>query len=142
VSVDAPAGSGPAFSVRVRYTPWLPWLFGATSAINLVTCFVAGAPMQAALAILTGGLAAAYALNPMVELTSAQLRLKNAWGMTLQTLAYRGVADLEIEGRTLWIRMGRADRRKVSGRIAHAGDWARLAATIAAAQGAPPAATA
>lgn len=116
---------------RVRYAGWLPWLFGACAAVNAVAAVATHQPMQGLLTILTGGIGIAYALNPMLELTATELRLKNAWGMTVRAVAFRSLADLEVVGRVIWIRTTAGSRTKVNARLVHGADWDALVARIA-----------
>ncbi|MCE9579450.1 MAG: hypothetical protein K8W52_40380 [Deltaproteobacteria bacterium] len=126
----------PTVLQRVRYAVWLPWLFGACAAINALAAVTTHQPMQGLLTILTGGIGIAYALNPILELTATELRLKNAWGMTVRAVRFRSLGDLELEGRTIWIRTAEGQRTRLTARLVHGADWAAFVDRVASAR--PP----
>ncbi len=98
------------------------WLYATTH--SLVQLVVAGLMGLAGISHLTGAL---------LVIEGNTVELKNPIGMTLKTFQIESPADLKIEGKKLWIRVG-DEKKKISGLMANSAHWRALAAAIADAQ--------
>ena len=107
--------------------------FLAIAVVDLYLYTFTHQAMQLAFAALMGLVGLSHLMGALLVVEGHTIELKNPLGMTLRTFVIDSPADLEIQGRKLWIRSG-AEKKKISGLMANGAQWRQLADAIRAAQ--------
>lgn len=122
--------------MRVGLSPVWGGAFVTIAVVDLGLYTVTHQGMQLALAAIMGLVGLSHLFGALLVVDGNTLELKNPLGMTLKTFVVDTPADLEIEGRKLWVRQG-ADKKKISGLMANGAHWRALAKAIEAAKASP-----
>jgi hypothetical protein len=119
--------------LRVGLSPVWGGSFLAFAVVDLYLYTFTHQAMQLAFAALMGLVGVSHLTGALLVVEGHTIELKNPLGMTLKTFVIDSPADLEIQGRKLWIRSG-AEKKKISGLMANGAQWRRLADAINAAK--------
>jgi hypothetical protein len=119
--------------LRVGLSPVWGGTFLAIAAVDLYTYTLTHQAMQLALGALFAFVGISHLTGALLMIDDRTIELKNPIGMTLKTFVIESPADVEIEGRKLWIRTG-ATKKKISGLMANGAQWRQLADAIAKAK--------
>jgi hypothetical protein len=119
--------------LRVGLSPVWGGSFIAIAIVDLYLYTFTHQTMQLVFAALMGFVGFSHLTGALLVVEDRTIELKNPIGMTLKTFVIDSPADLEIQGRKLWIRSG-AEKKKISGLMANGAQWRKLADAISAAK--------
>ena len=119
--------------IRVGLSPIWGSMFLVIAVIDLWVYSTTQASIQLLLAAVMGLVGLSHLLGALLVVDGQTIELKNPIGMTLKTFTIESPADLVIEGKKLWIKVG-SEKKKISGLMANGADWRKLADAITAAQ--------
>ncbi len=121
--------------LRVGLSPIWGVLFLVIAVVDLWTYTFTHSALQLVFAAAMALVGISHLMGALLEVDDHTIELKNPIGMTLRTFVVESPADLEIQGRKLFITTS-GQRKKISGLMANATQWRALAAAIAKAKAA------
>jgi hypothetical protein len=118
--------------IKIRLNKIVGGAMLCVAALNLFTYSLTKTGMQLALAGVLALVGTLYLIGEALVVTDTEVQIKNPLGMILRRHPIRGLADLEMDGSTLYVTTGGA-RKKVSwlGFIATGSDVEQLRQAIA-----------
>ena len=119
--------------LRVGLSPIWGGSFLAIALVDVYLYTFTHQAMQLAFGAIMGLVGLSHLTGALLVVDDHTIELKNPIGMTLRTFVIDSPADLQIEGRKLWIRSG-AEKKKISGLMANGAQWRQLADAIAKAK--------
>lgn len=96
--------------------------------VNLYLATLTGRGTTAIIGLVVGAVGLAFLAGHQLEVADGEIRVKNAWGMTMRRYAFSSRADLRIEGSTLYCRDQKV--KGAGGLMSSGADWDLLAAWI------------
>jgi hypothetical protein len=119
--------------LRVGLSPVWGASFIAIACVDLWLYTFTHQSAQLIFAALMGLVGVSHLMGALLVVDDRTIELKNPIGMTLKTFVIDSPADLEVQGRKLFITSG-GQRKKISGLMANGAQWRQLAAAITAAK--------
>ena len=116
--------------LRVQLSPIWGGAFLAIAVVDLYLYTFTHDNLQLVLGCVMAFVGLSHLMGALLVIEDRTIELKNPLGMTLKTFVIESPADLELEGRKLWIKTG-GQHRKISGLMANGAHWKQLAAAIA-----------
>jgi len=119
--------------LRVGLSPIWGGSFIAIAAVDLWLYTFTHQNAQLIFAALMGLVGVSHLMGALLVVDDRTIELKNPIGMTLKTFVIDSPADLEIQGRKLFITSA-GQRKKISGLMANGTQWRQLADAVAKAK--------